>query len=239
MAVLALVTASLLNAFQMAAAETGTENLDFTIYFGGIRIGTVRMSAEISDTEFVIEGSITSSGLASALSGFGHASRVRGTIRKDEFRQQSYVSMTKTRKRQSEAGIVYIGDRPDVRYYRPEREPRDYDLVPAEQKGTLNPTIAAYFMLRDATHETLCDQTYDIYDGRRRTNLVLEEPEIVDGEATCQAAFKRVAGYSQEELDEKSSFETKLVYRRSGNDRFELWKITADSTIGTINMLRN
>ena len=171
----------------------------------------MHMSAEISDAEFVIEGSITSSGLASALSGFGHASRVRGTIREGELRQRSYVSMTKTRKRRSEAGIVYVGDRPDVRYYRPEREPRDYDLVPSEQRGTLNPTIAAYFMLRDATRETLCDQTYDIYDGRRRTNLVLETPEIVAGEATCQAAFRRIAGYSREETRRKVQFRDQTV----------------------------
>ena len=67
MAVLALATASHLSSIESAAAETRTDNLDFTIYFGGVRIGTVQMSAEISDAEFVIEGSITSSGLGIGL----------------------------------------------------------------------------------------------------------------------------------------------------------------------------
>ena len=220
-------------------AESRTDQLEYAVYLGGVRIGKIKMIAESSDKEFKIDASIATSGLASVLSGFQHRSQVRGTVRKGEFRQRAYISVTKTRKRKSEVGIVYSGDRPNLKYYRPEREPSDHDLVPSEQTGTLNPTITAYFMLRDATDETLCDQTYEVFDGRRRTRLSIGAAEFKDDEVICDALFARVAGYSPEALDERSGFETRLFYRPAGNGTYRLRKITAETTIGKVNVLRN
>ncbi|MDE2790259.1 MAG: DUF3108 domain-containing protein [Paracoccaceae bacterium] len=239
---LTLAVALAITPATFAATESGmvTETHRFGIYLGGVMLGTVTVDAEVEDTRYKASVSITPTGLLETIVKVQHRSRVAGAIGQGDLRPWHYRSRTLTRKRKSEVDMIYVDGRPSIRLILPEREPRDHDVVPADQIGTLDPTSAAFKMFRSVSRDDLCNTAQEIFDGRRRTRLVVEAPEFNDGEdeVHCPAIFKRVAGYSPEQLAKRSDFRATLTFKRQGDGLYQMQKIAAESTFGDVKILR-
>ena len=220
-------------------ASAETEQHSFGLYYGGVKAAQVEVRAEVTSAKYSVSATMQASRLLSIFADIEHESTASGRIRNGDFAPGRFQSRTKTPKRQSEVEMEYRSGRPVVLSYRPERDPRPYDVNPSEQRGTRDITTTALMMFRSVAKEDLCDTTYELFDGRRRTRITLAEPKFKDTEAVCRGTFSRVAGYSESALAKRSEFEVLFTYEPVGDDRFRIRKFTAETTIGKAHAVRN
>ncbi|MEM6438811.1 MAG: DUF3108 domain-containing protein [Pseudomonadota bacterium] len=83
----------------------------------------------------------------------------------------------------------------------PAFRPKPWQIDPAEQGGTADPLSLAVRLLEGRAPEALCDETEDIFDGRRRSRVRLGEASPFKGGWRCLGDWRRVAGYSPESME--------------------------------------
>ncbi len=220
-------------------ASADTELHRFGLYFGGVKAAQVEVRADVASAKYAVTATMQASRILSIFADFEHESSASGRVRNGELVPTRFESRTKTPKRQSEVEMEFRSGRPVVLSYRPERDPRPYDVNPSDQRGTRDLTTTALLMFRSVAREDLCNTTYELFDGRRRTRVTLAEPEFKDTEAVCQGTFFRVAGYPQHVIDEKSEFDVTFTYESTGGDRYRVRKFSAETTVGRAHAVRN
>ena len=130
------------------------------------------------------------------------------------------------------------GKKPVVDKYQPAREKRSYDIVPAKQTGTMDLLTAAYSTFKTTSADSLCNTVHDMFDGRRRSKLILAKPKISGKTATCAGTYKRVAGFSPSQMQKKVNFPFSLRYEQMDDGNYRFMEFTANATFGKIRATR-
>lgn len=221
-----------------AHAEGAPEPHAFDITLRGIRAADLSFTGSQDGGSYSVTGKLVSSGVMQVVRRVSYDARVTGRVRGDRYIPSAYAEATDTGKRQSESVIEYKGGVPQVISYSPAREPRRGDLDPATQGRTVDPLTALYAALRDVTAEEACTARLQIFDGRRRTEVVLSDPQPTGTGLTCSGLYRRVAGFSPEDMAERTLFPFTLTYEPLPDDRLRVMQVETDTVFGRAVMSR-
>lgn len=227
---LALATALSFSPAPLRADQTDSAVYDFSLR--GIPVGTLSLSGAVRGQSYVTTGKLNSSGLVGVIRKVSYDAKARGTTDGASFVPSRYEERADTGKRQSEAVMDYEGGIPQIKLYNPPRKPKDHDLDPTTQGGTLDPLSAAYFVMRDIPKDSACTLSLDLFDGKRRSQVVLSDPEPGKDGITCSGEYRRVAGFSKDDMAEKTRFPFTLHYAEAGDGMLRIDRITMDSIYG-------
>ena len=179
----------------------------FDVILRGIPAGQLVFKAEQAGGLYAVAGKVQSTGIVAALLTFRYDATARGTVTSKGFRPSFYSQDTDRRGRRARAEMSYRSGVPRPPEITPPRGPAPYDLDPATQGGTIDPLTAIFAVLRDQPRDSACNTSLTLFDGRRRTQLTLGAPIVqADGTATCTGNYKRLGGFSPEDLAERSVF---------------------------------
>jgi hypothetical protein len=156
-----------------------------------------------------------------------------GTHRDDAYTPRRYSGQTNTGTRESQVKLRFDNGIPTVNSYLPDREKRDYDIEPSEQRGAIDPLTATAVVLMDQPSAQMCNRSIPMFDGRRRSKLTIAPPVIDGDSATCAGTYTRLAGFSPEDLQERVNFPFTLMYTRIDADTFRLTSFTTKTTFGS------
>ncbi len=229
-------TALALLAAPLAAAQKDAAVFDITIR--GIPAATLSISGASQGKSYAATGTLKSSGVLGFLKKIRYDAQVSGRIAKGRFAPARYVEKADTGKRRSEAVMAYKGGAPQVKSYTPPRAPRPDDIDPATQGGTVDPLTAVYVVLRDVPAAEACKLKVFLFDGRRRSQVVLTAPQPVEGGVTCKGEYRRLEGFSAEEMAEKSRFPFTLSFGPAGEGMLHVTEISMDTLYGKGRMIR-
>lgn len=214
------------------------ESATYDLSIRGLRVGTVSYSGEITDGRYSVTGRLQSGGVFDWVKHIRYDASSTGLVRGDRFTPQRYVEAADTGKRQSEAVMEYRNGVPQVKVYNPPREPGSGGLDPAKQGGTVDPLTAMFAALRDVPAADACDLTLQLFDGKRRS-LVTIGPLTASAEgATCAGEYRRVAGFSDSDMAEKTRFPFTLALEQAGDGKLQVTEITMDTLYGKGRMKR-
>ncbi|MCC6007542.1 MAG: DUF3108 domain-containing protein, partial [Rhodobacteraceae bacterium] len=143
-----------------------------------------------------------------------------------------------TGSRVSEAVMEFRSGVPQLKEYSPPRTPRPGDVDPRTQRGTIDPMTAFYKVLRDVPRENLCNLDFFMFDGARRSQIVLSEPRPNARGIDCTGEYVRVAGFSETEMADRVRFPFTLTYVENGAGTWRLEEIRAMSTFGPARLRR-
>lgn len=220
-------------AAQDAAAESAGR---YSAHALGVKVGDLALSGKVTSTQYAVSGKFVTSGLAAAVAGVRFEMTSTGSRQGDRLVPKRYAEDMNTGKRESRVKLVWsggvakasgsaIGDR------------GPYAVTPAQQKGAVDPLTAMFMVLRDQPAEDLCDIRQRIYDGERLTEVVLNQKSGGGDKITCKGVFRRVAGYSPEDLSERSSFPLTVNYERVG-EVMQATRFTAETIYGKAQLRR-
>ncbi len=103
--------------------------------------------------------------------------------------------------------IAHDGSLPDKLTRRPEKPGgHKHRVSPGQRDGALDPISAAMPMIA-LSGDVLCDRTAPVHDGKKRFDPDLSTTESSEDKVICEAAFRRVAGYSQKHIKKGSVYE--------------------------------
>lgn len=221
-----------------APAQMVKDEARFDLVMKGLTAGTLVFAGQTDGKTYAVTGRLASSGILAFVRKVSYDATARGGVTGDRFRPARYTEKADTGRRQSEAEIVWKGGVPTVATYTPARKPRPTDVDPATQKGAVDILTALYATLRDAEAGKECDRSYAMFDGRRATRLTLGKPKPAEGGVTCPGEYRRVAGFSDEDMAEKTRFPFTLTYEPAPDGRMRVVEVAMDTLYGRARLVR-
>jgi hypothetical protein len=95
-----------------------------------------------------------------------------------------------------------------------------------------------YAVLRDVPRDAACTARFVSFDGRRRTETALLSATPQGDGLICAGLYRRVAGYSPEDMAERSQFPFTITYAPVPDGRLRVVEVTLDTTYGRALMKR-
>lgn len=223
----------------LAAPGALAEQARFSFVLRGITAGSLDWSGSGSPGgAYAVSGVLKTSGLAAMVKRVRYSATAKGTLTDEGvYVAGSYSEDADTGKRQSQSVMGWQKGVPTIQSYIPERQPRAYDVDPATQKGTVDPLTAMFATLRDVAPGEECRANLDLFDGRRASKLVLGSPQKTGDTVVCAGEYRRVAGFSPEDMAERTRFPFTLTYAPAG-DRMRVVEVAADTLYGKARLVR-
>ncbi len=230
------VAAALLAPVSGASAEN--ESLTYAVYVYGFKLGVLRVELAQTDARYAAAGRVTTTGLLAKIAKFDFDGTVKGYRKNSEYWPEEYSATIFNKSSESTVRMTYQNRIPKVVEYAPERAAKETDVDPAKQQGAVDLISSAYMILRDVPREQLCDKSVQMFDGRRRSEIREQKPEISGEKARCRGFYQRLAGFSVSEMAEKTTFPFMLFYEMQKDGNYRLMSIETDSVVGSAKMVR-
>lgn len=239
------VRRTLISAALFAAAAFGTPvpapaGQDFAAGFDvqalGFKVGEMSMTGKLAGGAYEVSAEFGTTGLIRLFRDMGFVMRSSGDWQ-DGPRPRDYVEQVNTGNRTSSARMRYSGGVPSLvggDVDDGEVEPLD----PATQGGTLDPLSALFTVLRDQGKDGLCQADMQIFDGGRRTRVILTGRSESRGEVTCIGQFRRIAGYPQDELETRRVVPLTITYARGENGVMQAQSAMLRTVYGPVGLKR-
>jgi uncharacterized protein (DUF934 family) len=228
---LRFLIATLLAVAATAAVAQTTHSGTFDVRLAGVPAGVVSFSAVEDGRQYSAAALVESSGLAALVREVSYDARATGRITARGFVPERYQESANTGERVSRAVMEFLRGVPQVKSYDPPREPRSRDVDPATQGGTLDPMTALFALLRDVPRAEVCTLDVPVFDGRRASRVTTSGPKAEGGRIVCEGEYRRVAGFSDRQMREKTRFPFSIIYAPAG-DRYRVERIAIDTLYG-------
>ena len=219
-----------------ATAEPVRQEAQFDLVMLGLTAGSLQFSGVEEGGRYSVRGVLTSGGILAFLRKVSYDARANGRVVEGRYRPARYAEIADTGKRRSEAVMEYARGVPKVMSYSPPREPQKNDVDAATQGGTVDPLTALYATLQAPGKE--CQVTVPMFDGRRSSRLSITAP-VADGDrVTCQGEYRRIAGFSDKDMAEKTRFPFTLTYEPTPDGRMRVVLVEMDTLYGKARLVR-
>ena len=232
------VAMAVLAAVLTASTSHAEDPVVFDLSIRGIRAGTLSFSGQATDGRYAVSGRLESAGLVSLVRQVRYDGKAEGSLRQGRFMPVRYREQADTGKRQSESVMEYRRGVPQVKVYNPPRDLGSDGIDPATQGGTVDPLTALFATLRDVAPGEACNRTLTMFDGKRRSQLVLGTPAAVEGGIACPGEYRRLAGFSADDMAEKSRFPFTVRLVRGASGLMQVEEVTMESIYGNARLKR-
>ncbi|MDO9525068.1 MAG: DUF3108 domain-containing protein [Gemmobacter sp.] len=232
-----LLAAAPLIAPAAAMAQTVRESR-FDLVLRGLKAGELVFAGTENGTNYAVTGVLRSAGLAGMVRKVRYDATAQGAVSGNSLAPRRYEEEADTGKRQSQSVMVWTGGVPKVELNLPERAPRPNDVSAASQKGSVDPLTAMFSTLREVPTAAACTTNVKMYDGRRSSQLRLSSPKVEGDRITCTGEYRRIAGFSDKEMAEKTSFSFALTYAPTAPGRVQVSEVAMDTLYGSARLTR-
>ena len=222
-----------------AQSANVTDRHSFDVTLHGLRAATLSFAGEQSGNAYNVTGKLESRGLAAMVRKVRYDARVQGRTKGGKYTPSAYSEKADTGKRKSASVMEYRKGVPQVKSYDPPRAPRPDDLSAAKQGGTVDPLTALYATLRDVDAGQECKVALQMFDGRRRSQIAVSGRKAEGDKITCTGEYRRIAGFSAEDMAEKTRFPFVMTYAPIEGGRMRVMSITTETLFGTAVLSRN
>jgi hypothetical protein len=218
---------ALVAALAATPALAGSSVYDLSL--AGVPLGKITIEAEQSGDSYRAASRIVSTGLVGAFTDYGFEGEATGRLGPDgsvapeRFRAKSISPRAKRR-----TEIDWQGETPVRVSVEP---PRRQEPDPARMVGALDPVSAGFALLRDNTPESVCDTSIDVYDGSRRSRLILGAPVEGEGTLSCSGTYARLEGEAHS-LSSQSEYPFTLRFRAREDGLMRLERIETETRFG-------
>ena len=216
-----------------SAAATVRQNLTFSLYISGIRVGAIELAGVMTDKAYNVRGSMGGAGIGRAFVPAKYSGSVSGFVRRGRFQPREFSARFDRGRKYFTVDISYRGDRPSLVDIFPVPAKRAYDLDYRKIRKTLDPLSTTFDLLRPKPRADVCNTSQEIYEGRRLSRIALGKPVVgEDGKISCAGTYTRVDGYPPSLMKKQTKFEFEIVFSEIAGGQFQAESFTADTTFG-------
>lgn len=223
----------------VAPQKVGAQSLSFDVFIRGFRVGEVKFESRDEGDQYKIQGVMGSRGffgsfIATRYSGAVIGERVNGRYRPGVFRGRF-----DQRRQFAQVDITYENGGPVSVVRTPPRAAQPTDVDPSSLSNVLDPITATWVLLGDVAAKDLCAHNFRIFEGNRVSGVRLKNdansPEDV---VTCIGNYTRIAGFTPEQLNERTVFPFRLQYSEIKPNVWRVSRFAATTSWGTAQAVR-
>lgn len=184
----AVIAATLITLPGTLWAQTQSFNYLFDINLGIAKIGEMRVSADITGSNYSTVGTLKSTGIAGALYDVSYESRAQGSFDHPwHFVPARYSSVSIENGENTTTAINYAGNRVSGVTITP---PKDIPASATSETNTVDPMTLIYFLVRPVPAENVCGGTFELFDGRTHMTVSYTNARrFNDGRIECSVAY--------------------------------------------------
>lgn len=224
-------------ALPAAAAETRSD-MAFDVQIRGFNAGVLRMSTVRNAGSYAASARFDTAGIVGLFRPLRFDAGVEGRIRGATLAPLRYREDVQTHRREGRREIAFDGGVPRVVLEEPAREAAPWHLDPATQRGTIDPMTALVRVMAATAAGAACRLDLTMFDGRRRSQLVLGAPQAEGEGLACAGELRRIAGYSDSEMAEARSFPFRVVYAPDADGLLQVLQVEARTNYGMARLVR-
>ena len=215
------------------------ENFLFDVYLRGFRVGEVKFESRNEGNKYKIQGVMGSKGFFGSFLATRYSGAVIGNIVNGNFRPQIFRGRFDQRRQFAQVDIAYSGNGPKSVTRTPPRAPQPHDIDPRSLSNVLDPITATYYLLTDVSTSQLCRKNFRVYEGNRVSSIRLSNDPNDDPEVrSCVGNYTRIAGFTPEQMAERTVYPFRLLYRRLDNGRWRVTRFAMTTYWGTAQAVR-
>ncbi|WP_245826435.1 DUF3108 domain-containing protein [Rhodobacter aestuarii] len=228
-----MTTFALLGALAQPVAADQTDHIAFDVVLKGIKAGELVIDGKIQGNRYGVRGVMQTTGLAGAIKKIRYDASADGTFSRGRFSPRSTAVSAQRGNSRSKNAVIYNAGVPSSVIHEPPRTPRSSDVDPAKQGGTIDPLTALYAVLRDVDRDEACKLKVTMFDGTKRSQVALSSPQAAGDGVVCSGEYRRLAGFSDKDMAEKTRFPFTLTYAPTPDgQRLQVVEISTDTILG-------
>lgn len=220
------------------AAAQGRDRGVFDIYLGSFKVGLFAFSGVEARGRYSAAGQLRSTGLIGALADVRYDAKAQGRVQQARHVPEVYEERANIGSRSSDLVISYKNGVPEETRFDPPRQSERPALDPRTQGGAVDLMTLFYTLLRDVPEDEVCRYDSFVFDGVRRTRVVLRPETRADTRISCAAEYRRVAGFSTAEMLDRPVFPFRLEYEATGEGTWRAVGALVETVYGTVRLDR-
>jgi hypothetical protein len=208
-----------------AAATDGV----FSVSISGIPAGELTLSTAVDGDSYRTTSRISTTGLVGAVARFGFTGESTGRVAGNgTLKPARFVAHSSSSRGDRQTDVAFGDSGPTrVTITPPRRSLPELD----RQAGTIDPLSASFLLLRDNEEGEICDKRLDLFDGSRRSLILLDKPVAAEGGFTCTGTYARVEGEAHS-LSSQREYPFKLVFQPNGDGTLRIERIETRTRFG-------
>ena len=211
----------------------------FSLKIRGLPIGTLSFLGTHENSNYKISGELKSGGIFKFINKQRYKATVTGTSANNNFKPVIYNELRNKKGKKSSAKLAYKNGIPQIREYDPPRQIKEGSVNPNTQGGTVDPLTALYVTLRDNYSLKPCQLELEVFDGKRKSQVRLFPELKKRGDLImCIGEYKRLAGFSKKDMDEKIRFPFNIFYQKTNEHTYYVKKLVIETIYGTAILTR-
>ncbi|MBF9030224.1 DUF3108 domain-containing protein [Rhodobacterales bacterium HKCCE3408] len=219
-------------------ASAQTYRQDFDVRWNGLRVARLVLAVRDEEAAYALAGRAESTGMAAIFRSVRAEMSAQGSFDGDRPRPFAYSEDLDTGRRASTVTLSYRDGVPEIVARNPDGPPEPWDIDPADQSGTIDPLSALFSLVRPRAAEATCGWSEDVFDGRRRSRLMLGTAEPSADGISCPGLYERIAGFRPEELADRTDFPFRATFREGPDGLWVLTGIELQSLYGPVEISR-
>ncbi len=219
-------------------APAMAEQAQFSLVLKGFTAGTLTFNGKVEGNSYAVSGLLKTAGLAAILKKVRYEASAAGRVSGEKFSPLTYSEHADTGKRVSDSVLSYKAGVPSLKSSKTARKPEAWDISPTTQKGTVDPLTALFATLRDVDAGQECKVGLRMFDGRRASQIATSTPQKSGDTVVCAGEYRRLAGYSPEDMAEKTRFPFTLTYAPIEGGKMRVTEVSMDSLYGKARLVR-
>lgn len=222
----------LLLCLTLPAAAQSRFDAAYELKIRGITIGALLLSGLEEDGAYSAAGVIESTGAARIVRRFRYTGKAQGVLDGTRLIPDRYEESADTGRRQSEVILDYSNGVPTVTRYTSPRPAGTDSPDPATQGDTLDPLSTLYSLFRPRPASEICNETRILFDGKRRSQFSLGAPQAQGDRILCSGAYRRLQGYTPEEVARHVFFPMTVTFAPGSDGRMRPERIEIQTIYG-------
>jgi hypothetical protein len=219
----------LLAALALAGGASAAENATFSFSLAGIPVGSMSLASKLDGDRYDATARLDTTAVINIFTRFFFDGQATGTLRSDgKVVPGRYKATSQSMRALRHTDIAWKNGVPVSVSVDP---PRSSAPDPAAQGGALDPVSAGFRLFREAPPDEVCNTTVFVFDGSRRSRLVLDPPVRNGRQLTCAGKFARVEGEAASMADLRE-FPFSIAFRINDQGIAQLSRIEAPTNFG-------
>lgn len=218
-----------------ASAQEATQ-AQFNVAVLGAKVGVFQLVGALDRRRYTAAAQFDTTGLVGSLRNLRFTMKATGRRSQGHLRPTQYTEDIDAGRRSVMARLDYVGGVPVLSGEKLGSDNSPY-LDPETQRDTIDPLSALFLVMRDQPAADICTLNQAMFDGVRRTQITMETDSRRADFVSCTATFRRLAGYTAEQLDAGRAVDISLRYRIRG-DLAELQAVRFGSAYGPVTLNR-
>lgn len=199
-------------ALAVLAALAGPAAADvWQVRLGPLRAAELLLDGTETGGDYRVVAQLHTTGLVRLAARVSYVAEVAGALGAAGLRPARYREAADTGRRQSQAALVW--ERARLARIELVESGAAAGERPQPEAGSVDPLTALWTVARPRPAAGACDLTLALFDGRRVSRLWLGPAEPAPEGLLCRGEYRRLAGFTAEDMAERAAFPLAAVYR--------------------------